>query len=153
MKLSEKLYSLRRGAGLSQEQLAERLGVSRQAISKWESGVSTPESEKLVLISSYFGVSVDYLIKEDIVEAAKAKPQNEPGERKAASTYVGVGLCLLGLLLLIGWGVAMVVDPTFSDTIANSSMIIIDGRGLILLLSFVAIFVGAVLLVNKLHRR
>ena len=153
MKLSEKLYSLRRGAGLSQEQLAERLGVSRQAISKWESGVSTPESEKLVLISNYFGVSVDYLIKEDIVEAAKAEPKSDPEEKKSAQMYLGLGLCILGFLLLIGWGVAMVIDPTFSDTIANSSMVIIDGRGLILLLSFVAIFVGAVLLINKLKRR
>jgi len=54
MELSEKLYSLRKKSGLSQEQLAEQLGVSRQAISKWESGQSVPESEKLIAISNFF---------------------------------------------------------------------------------------------------
>jgi N-acetylglucosamine-6-phosphate deacetylase len=51
MTLGEKLKNARKNAGLSQEQLAEQLGVSRQAISKWESGVSVPESDKLVAIS------------------------------------------------------------------------------------------------------
>ena len=64
MNLSEKLYALRKKSGLSQEQLAERLNVSRQAISKWESGVSIPETEKLIAISAYFKVSLDYLVKE-----------------------------------------------------------------------------------------
>ena len=45
--LSERIYQFRRNSGLSQEQLAEKIGVSRQAISKWESGISTPELEKL----------------------------------------------------------------------------------------------------------
>ena len=65
MALSEKLYTLRRKSGLSQEQLAEQLNVSRQAISKWESGTSNPESDKLIAISQYFNVSLDYLVKED----------------------------------------------------------------------------------------
>lgn len=65
MALSEKLYTLRKKSGLSQEQLAEQLGVSRQAISKWESGQSIPESDKLVVISNYFKVPLDYLLKED----------------------------------------------------------------------------------------
>ena len=65
MALSEKLYTLRKKSGLSQEQLAEQLGVSRQAISKWESGQSVPESDKLIVISNYFKVSLDYLLKEE----------------------------------------------------------------------------------------
>ncbi len=64
MPLSEKLYVLRKERGLSQEQLAEKLSVSRQAILKWESGQSVPESDKLLAISSYFDVSLDYLLKE-----------------------------------------------------------------------------------------
>ena len=70
--LSEKLYKLRKNSGLSQEQLAEQLNVSRQAISKWESGTAVPESEKLITISNYFGVSVDYLLKDDEEDKAKA---------------------------------------------------------------------------------
>ncbi len=65
MAFSEKLYELRRKGSLSQEQLAEQLGVFRQAISKWESGKAMPESDTLVSISQYFNVSLDYLMKED----------------------------------------------------------------------------------------
>ena len=65
MALSDKLYMLRKKSGLSQEQLEEQLIVSRQAISKWESGQSVPESEKLIAISNYFDVSLDYLLKDE----------------------------------------------------------------------------------------
>lgn len=63
MGISEKIQQLRKSNGLSQEQLAEQLNVSRQAISKWESGVSFPDIEKIVLISELFSVSTDYLLK------------------------------------------------------------------------------------------
>ena len=55
--LSERIYQFRRNSGLSQEQLAEKIGVSRQAISKWESGISTPELEKLLALSECFDKS------------------------------------------------------------------------------------------------
>ena len=64
--LSEKILMLRKNAKLSQEQLAEKLGVSRQAISKWELGTSLPEIDKLILMSEFFNVSIDYLVKEQI---------------------------------------------------------------------------------------
>ncbi len=63
MSISVKIQQLRKSNGLSQEQLAEKLEVSRQAVSKWESGASTPDIEKLVLISELFKVSTDYLVK------------------------------------------------------------------------------------------
>ena len=59
---SEKLLELRRREGLSQEQLADRLGVTRQSVSKWESGAAVPELSKLVALSDLFSVSVDYLV-------------------------------------------------------------------------------------------
>ena len=65
MALSEKLYELRKKRALSQEQLAEQLGVSRQAISKWEYGKAVPETDTLISISKYFDVSLDYLMKEE----------------------------------------------------------------------------------------
>lgn len=67
MSISEKIQQLRKSNGLSQEQLAEKLDVSRQAISKWESGTSFPDVEKIVLISELFEVSTDYLIKDKYV--------------------------------------------------------------------------------------
>ncbi len=68
MTVSEKIYKLRGKSGLSQEELAEQLGVSRQSVSKWESGGSIPSIEKIVELSKIFGVSTDYLLKDDIEE-------------------------------------------------------------------------------------
>lgn len=66
MKFSEKLYKLRMQAGYSQEDLAAKLEVSRQAVSKWEMGVALPETNKLLEIGKFFGVSIDYLLKEGL---------------------------------------------------------------------------------------
>lgn len=64
MVFAEKLYKIRREAGMSQEQLAEKLGVSRQSVSKWEAGTSMPELSKILQISELFLVTTDYLLKE-----------------------------------------------------------------------------------------
>ena len=68
MEFSEKLTDLRRREGWSQEQLADRLGVTRQSVSKWEGGAAMPELEKLIALSELFSVSVDYLVKADYEE-------------------------------------------------------------------------------------
>ncbi len=65
MKLNEKLIKLRKSKGLTQDELAEKLGVSRQAISKWELGDSEPELNKVKSICDYFGVDYNYLIDEN----------------------------------------------------------------------------------------
>ena len=77
--LSENIYTLRRKSGLSQEQLAEKLGVSRQAISKWEGGLSTPELDKLRALSECFHVSIDELTG----ELEPAPNRNRPPVRPA----------------------------------------------------------------------
>lgn len=66
MKLGEKIAVLRTKCGCSQEHLAEALGVSRQAVSKWELGTALPDADKVVALSDFFGVSTDYLLKEHI---------------------------------------------------------------------------------------
>ncbi len=65
MTFAEKLYNLRTQYGYSQETLAEKLCVSRQAVSKWEMGTTLPETEKMIAISDFFDVSIDYLLKEN----------------------------------------------------------------------------------------
>ena len=60
--------SLRKKCGWSQEELADQLGISRQSVSKWESGMSIPDLEKIVKMSALFGVSTDYLLKDEIEE-------------------------------------------------------------------------------------
>ena len=77
MKFSEKLIQLRHRSGLSQEQLADRLGVTRQSVSKWESGVAMPELAKLIALSEFFRVTVDYLVKDYLEEEA---PHEAPKE-------------------------------------------------------------------------
>lgn len=64
MTLGEKIYKLRTEQGLSQETFGEKLGVSRQSVSKWETDQSVPELDKIVAVSEIFGVSTDYLLKE-----------------------------------------------------------------------------------------
>lgn len=68
MILAEKLYKLRTKSGLSQEELAEKMNVSRQSISKWESANSIPSMEKIVQLSKIYGVSTDYLLRDDMDE-------------------------------------------------------------------------------------
>lgn len=65
MKLSEKILTLRKKSGWSQEELAERLDVSRQAISRWESGSALPDANNILLLSKLFGVTTDYLLNDD----------------------------------------------------------------------------------------
>ena len=76
MKFEEKLVKLRKEHKLSQEQLAEKLGVSRQAISRWEAGETTPDMANLLGLCDAFGVSADYLIREGEVPQI----QNQTGE-------------------------------------------------------------------------
>ena len=66
MKLSEKIQFLRKEHGLTQEQLAEQCNVSRQAITKWESDIAIPETEKIIFLSRLFKVSIDELLKDEM---------------------------------------------------------------------------------------
>ena len=83
MTFSEKLMDLRRKAGLSQEQLADRLGVTRQSVSKWESGIAMPELVKLISLSELFGVSLDYLVKDYAEEPESSGGGNDLSARQA----------------------------------------------------------------------
>ena len=78
MKFNEKLIELRKAKGLSQEELGNELGVSRQTISKWELGQSYPDFQKLVLLSDFFNISLDKLIKDiDLDDVRENNSDNE----------------------------------------------------------------------------
>lgn len=70
----ERIYNLRKKSGLSQEEFADKLGVSRQAVSKWETGQSVPDSEKAAAIGAFFGVSLDWLINGTETTARATEP-------------------------------------------------------------------------------
>ena len=76
MKLNDKIWVCRKKAGLSQEALAEKIGVSRQAISKWETGEAAPEISKLPLLARTFGVTADWLL-DDEAEFEEDAPEEE----------------------------------------------------------------------------
>lgn len=122
MGIGEKITLCRKKAGLSQEELAERLAISRQAVSRWETGAASPDTERVVALSRLFGVSTDYLLFDELEEpespaknqAAKAeKPsEKEPaGDDPAAKRKerqrkfrIALGVCLV----LLGLGAAVV---------------------------------------------
>ena len=99
MKLGEKLQQLRKRSGLSQEQLASQLAVSRQAVSKWELDETMPDTENVIQLSRIFGVSCDYLLQDGVDE--KGNPVKPPvtrlleqaqGRRVKLTFYEGDGM-------------------------------------------------------------
>ena len=78
MNVADRIQNLRKIKGISQEQLAEAIGVSRQAVSKWESEQSTPDLDKIVLMSDFFDVTTDYLLKG--IEAANEAEHRTVGD-------------------------------------------------------------------------
>lgn len=75
MDFSEKLLTLRKANDMTQEQLAEKLDVSRQSVSKWESGQATPDLEKIVALSTVFNVTTDYLLKSSEIDDLSVKTE------------------------------------------------------------------------------
>lgn len=113
MEFNNKLYNLRKQRGLSQEELANRLNVSRQTISKWEVGESTPDMEKLVALSDLFEISLDELVmdkipahvgetssKSDIVNVLNDKVITDENKQNAKRGLKIVAI-VLGIILLI----------------------------------------------------
>ena len=96
MKLSEKLVALRKGQGLSQEAMAERLGVSRQAISRWEGGSAQPDAGNLFQISRLFQVSADYLLDDTLDQPPQ--PNAPPADPLKKRRLAGILLAAAGLL-------------------------------------------------------
>lgn len=81
MILADKIIKERKKLGLSQEELAEKMNISRQSVSKWESNQSLPEIDKILLMSSIFGVTTDYLLKDEI-ETDEYLTKNDSGDQR-----------------------------------------------------------------------
>ena len=151
MILAEKIALLRRQNGWSQEELADQLNVSRQAVSKWEGGMSIPDLDKILKLSALFEVSTDYLLKDELEQPDATAPL--PKEERVtepcrtvsfdeANAYLstvqavhgkmaaGVGLCILS-------PIALLVLGAWSDGTPNEERM--AGLGVIFLLLFVAL--------------
>ena len=158
MKLGDKIIYLRRKAGWSQEELSEKLDVSRQSISKWESGQATPDVERIIELSNIFGVSTDYLLKdtsdggeplstlneEDVADITpsydpKIKKEEIDGfldyrKKHALPVAIGAMLCVLSPIPLI-----FLLCVSIMDGIGNTEALIF---GISAIVFCVAIAVG-----------
>lgn len=97
MNIADRIQSLRKIKGISQEELADKIGVTRQAVSKWESEQSIPDMEKVILLSDYFEVTTDYLLK-GIESPKESKKQKNIG---AIFNIVATTLTLIGAVVSI----------------------------------------------------
>lgn len=111
MEFHNKLYSLRKQKGLSQEELANRLNVSRQTISKWEIGDSTPDMEKLIAISTLFEVSLDELVMDKGTEDSTLKTEIVSGLKKKFFTKENKERTKKGLKIAgVIFGIIVLID-------------------------------------------
>lgn len=152
MIFADKLIELRKKSGWSQEELAEQMNVTRQSVSKWEGAQSVPDLEKIIQLSKLFGVSTDYLLKDEIEpnenESASLKTEEKLNIRRvsmeeankflAAKTQTaktiacGVFLCIISPICL------MILSVMSEKAIYNISENVAAGIGMITLLIFIA---------------
>ncbi len=149
MIFADKLILLRKKSGLSQEELAEKMEVSRQSVTKWECAQSVPELSKMVKLSNLFGVSLDYLVKDEIETEEFTDGEEERSVKKvtmeaahgfleirknsALKIAVATFLCIISPICLLIMG-ALSEEPAY-----NISESVAAGVGLCVMLLFVAV--------------
>lgn len=106
MNLAERIQALRKAKGITQEELANEMGVSRQAVSKWESGQAVPDLDRVMVLSEYFSVTTDYLLK--------GTGQEKNGQAAAGKILFIVSVLMTAAGLLRAWG-GWYEEQTFSD--------------------------------------
>lgn len=123
MKLNEKILTLRKKMGLSQEELAEKLNVSRQAVSRWEVGSAQPDASNVLQLSKLFGVTADYLLNDeyesdrDVPIVRRTESSAKQTVRRLTAGFVaGVGLLANFLIYLVSRFVEVPVTvKTYQD--------------------------------------
>jgi len=153
MTLSEKLYDMRRKQGLSQERLAEKLNCSRQVISKWENGTTTPDAEMLQKYSEFFGVSIDFLVKDDVTQPPIIYSNEKSRENKKLLGILGFVISIIGCVSLIVFGVITVLNSEVADKIAEASVVVIDGTFIAMLISVLFIVFGTIILIKAMKQK
>jgi len=148
MIFADKLILLRKKAGWSQEELAEQINVSRQSVSKWEGAQSVPDLDKMIRLSELFGVSTDYLLKDEIEEAGQIAPSDDtPSLRRVSMEEANAFLAVkartartiaYAVFLCILSPVALILLGAISESTAGGlNENIAGGVGMIVLMLFV----------------
>lgn len=96
MNVADRIQNLRKQKGISQEELADRIGVSRQTVSKWESEQSTPDMDKIILLSDFFEVTTDYLLKGIEKESDNVKKTDA-----RIFSVAGIAIGLIGIIAAV----------------------------------------------------
>lgn len=164
MILADKIINLRRKNNWSQEELAEQLGISRQSVSKWESGTSIPDLDKIIKLSMIFGVSTDYLLKDELETPVPAESDTDfAGEEPlrhvtleevtefintvsgaAVKIAIGVVLCILGPAFLIAFlslaipksdGMSAILTEQAAGSFGVVILLLLCAAGVILLIN------------------
>lgn len=165
MILADKVMALRKKNGWSQEELAEKLNISRQSVSKWESGASIPDIDKIIALSGLFGVSTDYLLKDDlekelpsetddVYEAAKERAVSLQEANSFLSLVRGLagrialaaGLCVFSPIPMIVMSGLAEYGPEEGHRAIRLSEDMAGGLGMVILLVLVAIGVAVLVL-------
>lgn len=162
MTIGEKISLRRRNAGLSQEDLAGQLGVSRQAVSRWEANESLPDTEKVLQLCRIFGVSADNLLLDQAPETAlkfnAARPPLPVLRQAFQYIYLGLGavsvvLALVGLAGVLHWAMTTHMwDPDwgrFGSALTETEYGAILSGGLLFLIIALALLIFDVLLSKR----
>lgn len=130
MNIADRVQGLRKAKGMSQEELADRVGVSRQAVSKWESNQSTPDLEKIIIMSEFFNVTTDYILKG--IESSK-ELENKNFNVSQILYIASTAFLAIGLL------------AAFSSWYTEQSTESIWGSMIIQVVGIVAYFIGRII--------
>ena len=144
MTLGDKIYQLRTQVGLSQEELAEKTGVSRQSVSKWETGASIPELDKLIQLAKTFGITLDALVQDESAQTIPESVSDDPHVSPEKAQATDVNKSTLGKLSHLILGCALMIGGILLTTL---SLLKIDNNisGLILAFPWIGIimfFIG-----------
>lgn len=141
MFFGEKLANLRKENNLTQEQLAALLKVSRQAISKWESNITFPETEKLIKISQLFSCSLDYLLKDEM-----ERTDSDCGQKNAKNDYLmGLVYTFLSFPPFCGFVIGIFSLLHQKKTLHSKPMIVFSIIGIMVSVCLTALmFLGAI---------
>lgn len=159
IKLADRLVALRKENKLSQEALAEKLGLSRQAISKWERAEASPDTDNLIALAALYGISLDELLGNEQIEAKKEEPAEEKpltdtqikGKKHltrapllllaAIAVYVVGGIVIGGKWWAVMW---ILLALVLAYAVAAASMVYEHKKAMSIILMTLAVALGAV---------
>lgn len=155
MTIGEKILNLRKARGWSQEELADRVGVTRQAVSRWESDSAKPDADRIIALCDLFGVSADYLLRDGTMERVSPVQgtwvQNTPLPKKQVAGWIcmGFGCVVIFILCLLSS-----FDPcvVWVDGVRHTwlyAYIYFYNLGWLVILAVIGIIAGIILLFGK----